>query len=73
MTGRLTATDARMYWLSRRLPSDQFLVYAFDGVLDDPDAVATALVRRARVVDGLSVRLRETRWTADYPYWVPTG
>ncbi|MDQ1181025.1 WS/DGAT domain-containing protein [Rhodococcus sp. SORGH_AS_0301] len=72
MTGRLTATDARMYWLSRRLPSDQFLLYAFDGVLDDPDAVATALVRRARAVGGLSVRLRETRWTADYPYWVPT-
>ncbi|MBY6365615.1 DUF1298 domain-containing protein [Rhodococcus corynebacterioides] len=67
---RLTAVDARMFWLSRRLPSDQFLLYAFDGGVDGP-AVARGLLARAETVADLCVRIRETPAALDYPYWVP--
>lgn len=63
--GRLTAIDARLYWLSTRIPLDQFVLLAFDGEGADD------LVDRARSVDELRLRLRETPGTVDHPYWVP--
>ena len=71
LTGaRLTAVDARMFWLSRRLASDQFLLFAFDGAVDGP-SVAHSLLARAETVADLCVRVRETPAALDYPYWVP--
>ncbi|MBY6351803.1 WS/DGAT domain-containing protein [Rhodococcoides corynebacterioides] len=67
---RLTAVDARMFWLSRRLPSDQFLLFAFDGAVDGRSAVRSLLARAETVAD-LCVRIRETPAALDYPYWVP--
>lgn len=55
-----------MYWMSAKIPSDQFLLYAFDGVPDLSQAVATMLARaqcpplRLRVADAGS-------WS--YPRW----
>lgn len=56
-----------MYWMSAKIPSDQFLLYAFDGTADLASAVAAVLARAA--CPELSVRVDDTdRWS--YPRWV---
>ncbi|MGI9125273.1 MAG: DUF1298 domain-containing protein, partial [Mycobacterium sp.] len=63
----MAASDAQMLWLSSKIPNDQFLLYAFDGVPDieaglaDVRAAAQRLPElRLRVVD-------DGRWR--YPHW----
>ncbi|WKG02160.1 DUF1298 domain-containing protein [Mycolicibacterium sp. HK-90] len=67
---RLAAIDAQNWWMSAKLPNDQFLLYGFDGVAADLDA-ATAEVRgRAQRCPDLGVRVRDDcRLT--YPAWAP--
>lgn len=56
-----------MYWMSAKIPSDQFLLYAFDGAPDLTSAVP-ALLERAGCAE-LSVRIDDAdRWS--YPRWV---
>jgi hypothetical protein len=56
-----------MYWMSAKIPSDQFLLYAFDGVPNLDSAVAELLARAW--CPELSVRIDDTdRWS--YPRWV---
>lgn len=64
----MTAVDAQTYWMSAKIPSDQFLLYAFDGVTD-ADAAIGDLLRRARACPDLSQRVVDDRWWA-YPRWV---
>lgn len=65
----LAAVDAQTYWLSAKLPSDQFLLYVFDGVVG-LDEVRAGLIERARACPDLTVRIADdARWR--YPRWVP--
>lgn len=67
----MAAVDAQFYWMSAKLPSDQFLLYAFDG---EPADCARALERvrqRARECAELTMRVQE-RGPLTYPRWVPT-
>lgn len=67
---RLAAIDAQNWWMSAKLPNDQFLLYGFDGVPDDLDAALAEIGERARRCDDLTVRVRDDcRLT--YPAWVP--
>jgi hypothetical protein len=34
---RLSAVDAHMYWMSAKIPNDQFLLYGFGGTPSDLD------------------------------------
>lgn len=65
---RMAAPDAQLWWLSAKVPNDQFLVYVFDG----SPVIRSALdeVRRnAEACDDLRLRVRDdSRW--HYPYWV---
>ena len=55
-----------MYWMSAKIPSDQFLLYAFDGAADLASAVPELLARAGCAE--LSVRVDDTdRWS--YPRW----
>lgn len=66
----MAAVDAQFYWMSAKIPGDEFLLYAFDGE-PDPDAVER-LRRRANAAPALTVRVRDRgRWR--YPQWVPTA
>ncbi|MBZ4561560.1 DUF1298 domain-containing protein, partial [Mycobacterium avium subsp. hominissuis] len=48
MTGhRMAAVDAQFYWMSAKIPNDEFLLYAFDGEPADYPAAADQLRRRA--------------------------
>lgn len=64
----LAAADAQLFWLSSKLPNDQFLVFVFDG---EPAPGALDQVRR-RAEAHAEFRLRvadDSRWR--YPRWVP--
>ncbi|HUL98210.1 MAG TPA: WS/DGAT domain-containing protein [Mycobacterium sp.] len=68
MTVALTAVDAQAYWMSAKIPNDQFLLYALDG---EPaylkDAVAQ-VIRRARRCPDLALRV-DDRCALRYPAW----
>jgi hypothetical protein len=65
---RLTAVDAQMYWMSAAVPSDQFLLYAFDGATADVDRAVGTLMDRARGCEDLGLRIDDAAfWT--YPVW----
>jgi hypothetical protein len=66
---RMTALDAQFYWMSAKVPNDEFLLYAFDG---EPDALSRAVDevrRRARACPELSIRVADG-CVLTYPKWV---
>ncbi|MGB3485676.1 MAG: DUF1298 domain-containing protein [Mycobacterium sp.] len=65
---RLAAVDAQTYWLSAKVPNDQFLLYAFDGA-PPVEPVVELLRRRASMCHDLQLRILDDRRTA-YPAWV---
>ncbi|OFJ51980.1 DUF1298 domain-containing protein [Mycolicibacterium grossiae] len=66
----LTAVDAQTLWLSSVVPSDQYLLYAFDGVPADVDGAVAEVCGRARACPDAAVRVADRgRWR--YPAWVP--
>ncbi|MCV7280282.1 DUF1298 domain-containing protein [Mycolicibacterium flavescens] len=68
---RLSAVDAQAYWMSAKIPSDQFLLYGFAGTTPDVGAVVQDLRTRAAECPELRMRVAErNRWS--YPQWVPT-
>ena len=69
---RMAAVDAQFYWMSARVPNDEFLLYAFD---DEPADCARAIeqvCRRARRCPDLTMRVQE-RGSLGYPRWVPAS
>ncbi|MEZ0051627.1 hypothetical protein ABIA30_002635 [Mycobacterium sp. MAA66] len=65
----LTAIDAQTYWMSAKIPSDQFLLYAFGGVPGDLGAALDTVRLRALATPELLLRVAEgDAWT--YPEWV---
>jgi hypothetical protein len=72
MSTRMAAVDAQFYWMSAKIPSDQFLLYAF---ADEPANFERAVdeVRgRAQACPDLRMRV-DDGWAFTYPKWVPTG
>lgn len=67
----MAAVDAQFYWMSAKVPNDQFLLYAFDGEPDDLDAALDRVRGRARACADLSMRVSDD-CAARYPRWVPT-
>ncbi|OBI45864.1 WS/DGAT domain-containing protein [Mycobacterium sp. E796] len=67
---RMAAVDAQFYWMSAKVPNDEFLLYAFDGEPADLAGAVERVCRRARECPGLTVRIQE-RGRLAYPRWVP--
>lgn len=67
---RMAAADAASYWMSVRIPNDQFLLYCFATPSISIDGCARRLMARARHVDDLCLRVHDVPATADRPYWV---
>ncbi len=55
----MAAVDAQFYWMSAKIPNDEFLLYAFDGEPADYPAAADQLRRRADAEPALSIRVRD--------------
>jgi hypothetical protein len=68
----MAAVDAQFYWMSAKVPNDDFLVYAFDGEPRDHDQAIDQVLRRARGCPGLTIRA-EDDCALRYPRWVPTA
>ena len=67
---RLAAVDAQTWWMSAKLPSDQFLLYGFAGLPADLGRALTEVRNRAEACPELALRVRdESRLT--YSAWVP--
>lgn len=67
----MSAPDAQSYWISRQIPTDQFLLYCFVGPQSTPEALRDLLLDRTRLVADLCVRVREVPGRLDFPYWAP--
>src|ERR1700761_5725288 len=72
MPARMAAADAQFYWMSAKVPNDEFLLYAFDGEPTDFNGALDEVRRRARACPALTVRVEDgSPWS--YPRWVPTA
>jgi len=65
----LSAVDAQTHWMSAKIPNDQFLLYAFDGVPSDVEQALRVIRERARACSELRLRVQD-RGFLTYPAWV---
>jgi hypothetical protein len=66
----MTPVDAQFFWMSTKIPNDQFLVYAFAGLPTGFDDAVGAVLARARNCPDLTMRV-DDRCALTYPTWVP--
>jgi hypothetical protein len=55
----MAAVDAQFYWMSAKIPNDEFLLYAFGGEPADVDGAVAQVLRRARGCGELGLVVRE--------------
>jgi WS/DGAT C-terminal domain len=72
MSARMAAVDAQFYWMSAKVPSDDFLLYAFDGEPTDFERAVDDVRSRAHACQALTVRVDDGS-PLTYPSWVPTA
>ncbi len=72
MAHRMAAVDAQFYWMSAKVPNDDFVLYAFDGEPAEPERAIEQVLRRARACPDLGVRVHDGS-ALTYPRWVPTA
>lgn len=68
----MAAVDAQFYWMSAKIPNDQFLLYVFAGVPTDLDDAVDEVLDRARGCPDLTMRV-DDGCALTYPTWVPSG
>ncbi|OBJ68088.1 DUF1298 domain-containing protein [Mycobacterium sp. 1274756.6] len=66
----MAAVDAQFHWMAAKIPSDQFLLYAFAGAPARFDRAVEDLEWRARACPALTVRV-DDGGPLSYPRWVP--
>jgi hypothetical protein len=69
MPTRMTAVDAQFYWMSAKVPSDEFLLYAFDGEPTDFERAVDEVRNRAQNCRALTLRVKDGS-PLTYPRWV---
>jgi hypothetical protein len=67
---RMAAVDAQFYWMSAKVPNDEFLLYAFDGEPADLEHAVEQVCRRASACPALRWRVEDGS-ALTYPQWVP--
>lgn len=72
MSARMAAVDAQFYWMSAKVPSDAFLLYAFAGEPTDFERAVDDVRSRAQACPALTVRVDDGS-PLTYPHWVPTA
>ncbi len=68
----MAAVDAQFYWMSAKVPNDEFLLYAFDGEPAVLERAVEQVCRRARACPELGVRVDDGS-ALTYPRWVPAA
>ena len=72
MPTRMTAVDAQFYWMSAKVPSDEFLLYAFGGEPTDFERAVDEVRNRAQKCRALTLRVEDGS-PLTYPRWVSTA
>lgn len=72
MATRLAPADAQTFWMSAKVPNDQFLLYAFDGTPRHVDSAVATIRDRARVCDDLRLRIADDN-AVRYPVWTDSA
>jgi hypothetical protein len=72
MAVRMAAVDAQFYWMSAKVPSDDFLVYAFAGEPTDFERAVDEVRGRVQACHALTLRVDDGS-PLTYPDWVPTA
>ena len=67
----MTAVDAQFYWMSAKVPSDEFMLYAFDGETPDFERAVDEVRSRAQACPALQRRVEDGS-PLTYPRWVST-
>jgi WS/DGAT C-terminal domain len=68
----MAAVDAQFYWMSAKIPNDEFLLYAFDGEPADLGRAVDQVCLRASACPDLSMRIEDDS-ALRYPRWVPAA
>src|ERR1700744_1905815 len=68
---RMTAVDAQFYWMSAKVPSDEFMLYAFDGEPTAFERAVDEIRSRAQACPALTLRV-EDESPLTYPRWIST-
>ncbi len=68
----MAPVDAQFYWMSAKIPNDEFLLYAFDGVPADCSLAIEQVRRRAQASSEFTTRVRDDN-RLTYPRWVPAA
>jgi hypothetical protein len=68
----MAAVDAQFYWMSAKVPSDDFLLYAFAGEPTDFERAVDEVRGRAQACHALTLRVDDGS-PLTYPHWVPTA
>ncbi|MBV8929550.1 MAG: DUF1298 domain-containing protein [Mycobacteriaceae bacterium] len=66
----MAPADAQMYWMSAKMPNDQFLLYGFAGEPPDIEAAVAEVLTRASACPALLLRVDDTGSRLRYPAWV---
>ncbi|HWY00445.1 MAG TPA: wax ester/triacylglycerol synthase domain-containing protein, partial [Mycobacterium sp.] len=69
---RMAAVDAQFYWMSAKVPNDDFMLYAFDGEPAELERAVEQVLRRARACPELGLRVEDGS-AFTYPRWVPAA
>jgi hypothetical protein len=72
MSTRMAAVDAQFYWMSAKIPSDQFLLYAFAGEPANFERAVDEIRCRAQACPDLTMRVDDGS-ALTYPNWVPAA
>ncbi len=72
MPTRMTAADAQFYWMSAKIPNNEFLFYAFGGLPTDFERAVDEVRGRAQACHALTLRVDDGS-PLTYPHWVPTA
>src|ERR1700759_1397816 len=67
----MTTVDAQLSWRSAKVPSDEFMLYAFDGEPTDFEHAADQVRNRAQNCPALTLRVEDGS-PLTYPRWVST-
>ncbi len=74
--GLLEPRDARTFWASSAIPSDQFLLYCFDhgaGPVPSAAEVTDVVVARAPSITDLRLRIDPAPCDLEHPAWAPSS
>ncbi|OZD81843.1 hypothetical protein CH260_10235 [Rhodococcus sp. 05-2256-B2] len=68
-SARLHPVDTQAYWMASKVPSDQFLLYCFEGAREPLESTVRRLRIRSAGIEVLGLRITEVPFGLERPHW----